>query len=241
MLRNFIFVGIVATGTFLSSCQQLLDALPKNYGSLVRDLLAVGSDSAVKRLGVAGGYNNFADVRILLPPEIREAESALRTVGLGAEVDRFANQLNTSAEQAVVKAVPIFLNEVYKLTITDAINIYNGGDTAATAFLRRTSTNALTSTFRPKIDSVLNLPLVAGISANTTWSTISSSYSLARTINPSLPPLTTNLADYTTGRAISGLFLRMRQLERDFRTKFSESVRTDRASVLRNRFNIIAR
>ena len=76
-----------------------------------------------------------AAVKILLPREAEKVERTLRAAGLGKLVDDAITSMNRAAEDATIKAAPIFLNAIKSITINDAWNILKGSDTAATYYL----------------------------------------------------------------------------------------------------------
>jgi hypothetical protein len=52
-------------------------------------------------------------------------------------------------------AKTLFVNAVNSITLTDALSILRGGDTAATDFLREKTTPGLTGLLRPKMETTL--------------------------------------------------------------------------------------
>ena len=72
----------------------------------------------------------------------------------------------------------------------------SGGDFAATEYLKRTTTQQLTTAFRPVIDRSLN-----NVDATKYWADVFSVYNRF-----SKNPVNTDLGAYVTEKALSGLF-----------------------------------
>ena len=59
--------------------------------------------------------------------------------------------MNRAAESAVPEAKTLILGAVRSITINDALQILNGGDTAATDFLRGRTETQLRASFTPYV------------------------------------------------------------------------------------------
>ena len=182
----------------------------------LREALQIGAKNASGKLSASNGYFGNAVVKILMPPEAKKVESALRSVGLGNTVDKTILSMNRAAEDAAVKAAPIFINAITSMSIQDGVNIVKGGSGAATAYLKSKTTTELTNSFRPVIQTSLNKLNVA-----TTWNQVFRTYnSLPTTRNKINPDLTA----YVTERALAGLFLTIADEENKIRTNPSARV-----------------
>jgi hypothetical protein len=220
-------------GTALSSCtpEEIDDVLnDQTYLQTgLRSLLKVSSDTSVMKLSASDGYFKDELVKILLPPDAQNLETALRSIGQEALVNDIILKMNRGAEAAAVKATPIFVNAITNVTFSDALNIVNGvNDTAATQYLRKTTFDNLYNAFYPEVDAVLDQPLVAGLSAKATWSQIISLYDGVRTspVNQllDLKPINSNLSKYVTQKALEGLFIKIRDHEKRIRKDVSKRV-----------------
>jgi hypothetical protein len=162
----------------------------------LKEALRVSTDTTTKKLSVLNGFYGDAIIRILMPPEAEKVEKTLRDVGFGKTVDKAIVSMNRAAEDATKYVGSIFWNSIKQMTINDAIGILRGGDFAATDYLKRTTTQQLTSAFRPVIDRSLN-------NANATkyWADVFSVYNRF-----SQNPVNTDLGGYVTEKALSGLF-----------------------------------
>ena len=176
----------------------------------LKEALQVGAKNASGRLSVQDGFFGNALIKILLPPEARKVEAALRNIGMGQLVDKTILSMNRAAEDAAGKAVPIFVNAITSMSIQDGVNILRGGNGAATNYLKGATTMALTNAFKPVIQISLNK-----LNVNTYWNQVFSTYNrLPLTGNKVNPDLTA----YVTERALAGLFQTIAEEENKIRT-----------------------
>jgi hypothetical protein len=176
----------------------------------LREALKVGAKNASGRLSVENGFFGNALLKILLPPEARKVETALRNIGMGQLVDKTILSMNRAAEDAAGKAVPVFVNAITSMSIQDGVNILRGGNGAATSYLKNTTTTALTNAFRPVIQNSLNK-----MNVGTYWSQVFNTYNrLPLSSNKVNPDLTA----YVTERALAGLFQTIAEEENKIRT-----------------------
>jgi len=138
--------------------------------------------------------------------------SAIQNAG-----DSLMVALNRAAEKAAPQSVSIFKDAIFGLTITQALDILHGDSIAATTFLEGKTYSPLTNLYEPFVDSTLEL-----VHANQFWQSIATSYNQvmsfynaarSQTFIPAgilpVPPydsLTTDLSNYTTTKALDGLF-----------------------------------
>lgn len=174
----------------------------------LKEALNQGVNKGTSKLSVVDGFFKDAAVKILLPPEAQKVEKTLRAVGMGKLVDDAILSMNRGAEDAAKSAAPIFVNAIKQMSITDAWNILRGSDTAATGYLRKTTTSPLTAAFRPIIDTSLKK-----VNATKYWTTMITAYNkvpLVTKINP-------DLSSYVTEKALSGVFYEVAQEEKNIR------------------------
>jgi len=162
----------------------------------LKEALRVGTDSSSKKLGKLDGYFADAAVKILMPAEALKAEKTLRNLGMGNLVDKAILSMNRAAEDAAKGVGTIFWNSIKQMSITDGLQILRGTDTAATSYLKKTTTAELVTKFRPVIDSSL-----AKFNATKYWADVFSAYNKF-----SSKKVNTDLTAYVTERALSGLF-----------------------------------
>ncbi len=187
----------------------------------LKEALEVGTDKAVGILSKTNGYYGDAAVKILLPPDAREIlkhkdHPLLKAVGVSKMVDDVVLRMNRAAEDAAKSATPIFKNAVKSMTISDAWNILKGNDTAATHYFRQKTFTSLVNLYKPVMRKSLDKPLVAGISANSAWRTLTTSYNkVARTMG--WKKVNTDLTDYATKKGVNGLFVKIADQEKQIR------------------------
>lgn len=180
-------IGESGTGTGLSSSE---------IAAGLREALEVGAKNSSGQLSALDGFFKNAAIKILLPEEAQKVEKALRDIGMGSLVDKAILSVNRAAEDAAKSAAPIFIDAIKAMTIQDALGILQGGDFAATNFLKSKTTSPLTNAFKPVIDQSLQK-----VGATKYWSDVFSAYNRFATnkINP-------DLSAFVTGKALDGIF-----------------------------------
>ncbi len=202
---------------FTSGCA-LLEELPgdlRGNGSdearvaaALREALIVGSERASDRAGQVDGYLGNAMIRIAMPPEVQRTTARLRMLGLGREVDELEVAMNRAAEAAAGEAVAVFRNVITGMRPADVYAVLNGPDDAATSYLRRQSESVLKRRYQPIVTHHLSQVRATELYGE-----------LARRYNqlPLVDPITVDLDDYVTGRALDGLFVLLAEEEKRIR------------------------
>ncbi len=125
MLLLFCSVILVnAQGGLLGSAKNAVNSL-KGGKSLssddivagLKEALSQGTKKSADKLSAVDGFFKDAAVKILLPPEAAKVEKALRSAGLGQQVDDAILSLNRAAEDAAKSAAPIFLNAIQHMSV----------------------------------------------------------------------------------------------------------------------------
>jgi hypothetical protein len=173
----------------------------------LKEALQTGATKSGEKLSAVDGYFANAALKILMPAEAKKVESTLRTFGMGKQVDELVLTMNRAAENAAKEIAPIFINSVKQMSIKDGWSILKGSDTAATQYLRTSTTVQLTEKFRPVIDKAL-----ANLNAAKYWDKVFSAYNQF-----SKEKVNTDLTAYVTERALSGVFYQVAQEEKDIR------------------------
>lgn len=217
-----IILLLLATATF-SGCaelQQVVDQLPQGTVGLnqldiangLKEALDNGIDKQVTKLTATDGFFKNEAVKILLPQELQTVDTKLRQIGLSSLADEGLKVLNRAAEDAVKEATPIFVDAVKNMTFTDAKNILMGNNVAATTYLETSTSNALYAKFNPVIKNSF-----AKVGADKVWTNIITKYNslpLVKKVNP-------DLTDYTTNKAMEGVFKMIAVEEQNIRTNLS--------------------
>ena len=175
----------------------------------IKEALSQGLVKAVVQLNRENGFFGDALYKILLPPDAKKIENALRTVGLGKSVDKAILQINRGAEDAAGFAQPIFIDAIKQMSVTDAINIVRGGDTSATHYFRTKTIDQLTAAFLPVIKTSLNK-----VEATKYYGDIVNTYNSFPTTFTKINP---DLAGFVTERATNALFDLVAKEEKNIR------------------------
>jgi hypothetical protein len=201
VILPFVFMLTIITGG-LTSCDIIEDLLSSGDATAaLKEALRVGTDTAIVNGGSLDGYFTNQAIKVLLPPEADPILSAINLIPGGSTlVDQVVLKLNRAAEDAAPEARDILLNAILNITITDALSIVNGQNDAATQFLRENTQTEIAALFQPHIENSLDQ-----VGAQSAWGTLTDNYN---TVAPILgqPQVNTDLANYTTNKALDGLF-----------------------------------
>ncbi len=162
----------------------------------LKEALSLGAQKSTGKLSTVDGFFKDAAVKILLPQQVQDIENKMRMFGMGKLVDNAVLSMNRAAEDASKSAAPIFLSAIKQMTVTDALNILRGTDTAATAYLRKTTTPELTTAFKPIIEESLKK-----VDATKYWKDLFTAYNRF-----SSKPVDTDINSYVTQKALDGIF-----------------------------------
>lgn len=174
----------------------------------LKEALVVGTNNSTGKLSAADGFFKDAAVKLLMPEEARKVEQRLRQIGMGKLVDDAILSMNRAAEDASKQAAPIFINAVKQMTVQDAVGILRGTDSAATGYLRKTTSPDLTAAFRPIIENSLEKT-----GATKYWKEVFDVYNKF-----TLKPVNPDLSGFVTGKAIDGIFYYVADEEKKIRT-----------------------
>jgi hypothetical protein len=173
----------------------------------LKQALQVSTAKAVAVTGKPDGFLKNQAIKILLPPKLKTVGAGMRMIGMGAQVDELEVGMNRAAEQATPFAKQIFLNAVKKMTFDDARKILTGGDTAATVYFQRTSTDDLSTAFTPIVQrSMRNVGVVQQY--NRVLASAPCGSALAGQFD---------LNKYVVGKTLDGLFLILGEEEKKIR------------------------
>ena len=117
-------------------------------------------------------------------------------------------KINRSAEDAVKKASPIFVNAITSMSINDALGILMGEKNAATKYLDQKTHNPLFNEFKPVIVNSLNK-----YNALDYWTDAVNAYNKI----PFVTKVNPKLEDFITDKALVSLFDRIEKEEVNIR------------------------
>ena len=132
----------------------LSDLSNKDAGAGVKAALQKGVEVAVALLGTQDGFWGNDKVRIPLPQWIDKAQSVLKLMGRGAEIDELKLGVNRAAEQAVPQAKALLVGAVKSMTVEDAKSILQGGDNSVTNFFKGKTEKPIGEKFLPLVSKV---------------------------------------------------------------------------------------
>lgn len=173
----------------------------------LKQALTLGAEKGTSVLSKENGFFKNELLKIMLPPEAQKVEKALRSIGLGQQVDDAILSMNRGAEEACKQAAPIFINAIRGMDVKDAVGILKGSDTAATAYLRGNTSSALTQSFKPVIEESLKK-----VDATKHWNNLITAYNKV-----SLKKINPDLTGYVTEKALQGVFVQMAEEEKEIR------------------------
>lgn len=184
------------------------DLSNKDASSGIREALVKGAETAVSQLGKPNGFMGDSRVRIPLPDSLQQAEGMLRKFGMGKQADELIETMNRAAELAVVEAKPILVNAVRKMSIDDAKAILTGGEGAATAYFKRTTSAPIGEKF---------LPVVKKATAKVQLADKYNQYAGKAAKFGLIDAKDANLDSYVTQKALDGLYLMIAEKEKAIR------------------------
>ena len=232
MKFSTLILSLALFGIALSSCQiaenvvKVMDEQrPLTEQEVIQGLkeaLRVGADTSVRIVSAPNGFFRDELIKIYLPPEAGvimqyKNNPLLQAVGIGKLIDDAILAMNRSAENAAKSAAPIFAGAIREMTIQDAFAILRGSDSSATQYLRNSTYLKLKNSFQPQIKSSLDKPLTANVSANKAWESLTTAYNNVALIT-GWKRVNTQLDEYVTTKALNGLFIKIRDEEKEIRT-----------------------
>lgn len=189
----------------------------------LKEALTVSTRKAVASTGRPNGFLENEAIKILLPDKLKRVGNGMRLIGMGSQVDTLEVGMNRAAEQAAPAAKQIFIDAVTRMSFADARQILSGGDTAATDYFKRQSSEQLSEAFAPIVhqamenvgvvrqyDQLMKNPMAARVAASQNF----------------------DLDEYVVGKTVAGLFYVMAQEE----TKIRKDPMAQTTSLLKEVF-----
>jgi len=188
----------------------------------LKSALEFGSKYALKTLGSEDGFYLDMAVKIGLPQDAANLVKAAKNTFLSGVIKNLEEELiltlNRAAEASIEGVIPIVINAISNITIQDAKSIlFSSSDIAATNYLHQNTYDTLTKVCGAVIEEALTRNIV-GNSALDVWKQLTGYYNAVVVLIPSLDPIETNLALYTTQKALDGVFLKIGIEEKNIRT-----------------------
>lgn len=174
----------------------------------LKEALTVGANNSISLTSKLDGFNKNPLIYIPWPQEAIVMKERLTQLGFQSQINDFETSLNRAAEEATKSAVPVFVNAITNMSISDGFAILNGNDTSATHFLREKTYASLKERFLPTVTDAINKVKVTSY-----WSPLITTYNKIPGVQKQNP----NLNDYVTNKAINGLMTLIAQEETKIR------------------------
>jgi len=173
----------------------------------LKEALTLGIKNSVNLTSATDGFLGNAAIKLPFPEDaIKMKEKALEWK-LDAQVTKIETTLNRAAEESTKQALNIFINAITNMSVQDGFAILNGGNGAATRFLKEQTTAQLITAFKPKVSEA-----IATVKLTDYWNPVMTRYNQAMTLTNGAK-INPDLTDYVTKKAISGLFLMVEKEE----------------------------
>ncbi len=164
----------------------------------LKEALNTGSNNSTAATSKVDGYLKNPRLFIPFPPEATEMKKKLVKLGMQKKVDEFETSLNRAAEEAAKTAAPVFLAAIKGMTVSDGMKILKGADTAATSYLKTSTSPELYTQYKPIVKEAISKVKVTDY-----WNPLVKKYNKIPGVKKQNP----DLDDYVTKKAIYGLFL----------------------------------
>jgi hypothetical protein len=164
----------------------------------LKEALTVGIQNSVSLTSVVDGFMNNADIKLPFPPDALKVRE--KAIDLTSQVEKFELTLNRAAEESTKEALPIFKDAILGMSVSDGFSILNGGQGAATKFLKDNTQTKLMEAFAPKVAAAIST-----VKLTDYWNPIITKYNQAMTLTGG-QKLNPDLNKYVTERATDGLF-----------------------------------
>lgn len=164
----------------------------------LKEALRVGAKSAVALVSKPDGFLGNPEIRIPLPGAMKDMARGLKRIGFASQLDEFERSMNRAAESAAGEALDVFGKAIAEMSISDARGILAGGPTAATDYLKGTTSDELRARFSPIVEKSMARTGVVAIYDRLMqhWK------ALPLAARPNL-----DLDQYVTQKTLDGLFL----------------------------------
>ena len=177
-----------------------IDLTNEEVISGLKEALNVGIKNAVNLSSVTDGFLKNDIIRLPFPPDAIKVREKALNFGLSKQVETFEETLNRAAEEATKKALPIFIDAIKNMSVSDGFSILKDGEGAATKFLKSQTSNQLVTAFAPVVkEATTKVQLTAY------WNPIITRYNSAMSLSGG-QKLNPDLDAYITQKAIDGLF-----------------------------------
>lgn len=173
-----------------------LSYTPSDAIAGIREVLSLGTESAVSTLEKPGGFSSDPALSIPMPDMLK---------GFGDSTGLLST-FNKAAESSVPSTGSIFMDAIQNLDISNPVALLGGSDDAITKFFESSSRDTLKKLVKPVINTSLD---TAGVG------TYLSAMSAAQTATGGTP---FDPVDYVTDYTLDGMFSLMAMQEKELRS-----------------------
>jgi len=217
-MRSFVF-SVVIVCIFCSCSSQTMKSILDSVNSStpltnneviagLKEALTIGARESASFASAVDGFYKNPKIAIPWPSEAQKVKDVLSATGFSRQIAAFEESMNRAAEEAAKGAFDVFAGAVREMTIQDGFAILNGGDMAATNYLREKTTAPLTVKFSPIVKNAIDK-----VNVTSYWSPLVNAYNIIPGVTKQNP----NLEEYITGKAIDGLMTLIAEQEMKIR------------------------
>jgi hypothetical protein len=146
---------VLRAAALAASMLAALPAAAQFSGDGLKNVLGNASDAALDKLSKPGAFSADDAIRIALPGQSKGVGDLLKLADRAGVTNDIGGSLNRAAEQAAAQAKPIFRNAIDRLSLKDTVGIATGGNTAATDYLRKSSSSEILAKLTPLVKAAL--------------------------------------------------------------------------------------
>ena len=147
-IRSFLVATALA-------CACVAPASAQFSGDSVKNLLGNASDSALDKLSKPGSFSADDAIRITLPGAAKNLGGLMKLTDQAGLTKDLSGSLNRAAEDAAAQAKPIFHAAIDRMSMKDMAGIATGGKTAATDYLKKSSSGDILARLTPLVRAML--------------------------------------------------------------------------------------
>ena len=174
----------------------------------LKQALEVGTGNAVATVSRTDGYFKNPKIRIPLPENVQKVEKLLRATGFGSKIDEFELSMNRAAERAAPEAKAIFWDAIKQMSFTDARQILDGPENAATQYFQDKTSDKLQVVFKP-----ITHQAMSEVGVTRYYQSIDDKMKSI----PFADRMNLDLDQYVTDKALNGLYLMLAEEEKKIR------------------------
>jgi hypothetical protein len=145
-------LAITATISFSSCSSSKLGRYvltEQDAAAAIRQLLEIGAKDGA-------AFTKDGVMNALFPESMRKTLNTLQQLGLTSEIDRFTTTLATASEKTAERSIPVFVNAITGMRLSDAMSLIKKGGSSATDYLRSAAGTQLREAIKPVMKEALD-------------------------------------------------------------------------------------